>query len=142
MHARRRPTPLDGLRHDIAEIEGHTAEVLAALDATIADLSASLEHPVQPPSKEAIADEIAAVRAELIAARAGREALKAELGKFRHSFETLPPAEGFKAMMADRREIQALTAEGEKQGERVALLEATLRELESSGAEPHRTSNR
>ncbi len=126
MNERRRRENLDALRREISRIEDHTADVLAAMDATLDDLTTTLEDPANRLSDGALASEIATVRAELLAARAARDAVRAQLRKVagpmmeKRSFET---------MMRHRHELMAHSAEGERQAERIAMLQLALREL-------------
>jgi hypothetical protein len=126
MDKQRRQSRLDAARSRIEEVQVHTSEVLAAMDAALDDISTTLEDPAQKLTGDALAAEVAAVRAELLAATAARDAIRAQVAKIVGPFMS---DRIFEAMQQHRHELAALDTEGRRLAERVATLQAALREL-------------
>lgn len=113
----------------LVEIGADAAQVLAAFKEAFDALPGPLEVPDDPRAREVLNAELAAARAELIAASGAARALDE---RERALMEPLGPDPDPRAFAAHRVEFKALGAERQKQRDRIAVLKAVIREFEDA----------
>ena len=131
MNDQLRQERLAAIRNTVGEVGAHTAEVLAAMDATLADFPAPTHVPDNTATRDALETELATLRAELLAATAARTAIDA---RYREISGAMRDPNDFREILRNRHELGALQAERERQSNRITVLQMALDELESSAA--------